>query len=62
VIDLSYARDGSAVTAVTNEGVAIRWNLDPADWLSRACAIANRNLSPEEASRFLGATASRTCP
>jgi WD40 repeat protein len=62
VIDLSYARDGSAVTAVTNEGVAIRWNVDPADWLSRACAIANRNLSPEEASRFLGATASRTCP
>lgn len=62
VTDLSYARDGSALTAVTNEGVAIRWNLNPADWIAKACAIANRNLSPEEASRFLDAKASQTCP
>ena len=62
VIDLSYARNGSTVTAVTDQGVAIRWNLDPKDWLARACAIANRNLSPEEAARFLDAKASRTCP
>ena len=62
VIDLSYARDGSAVTAVTDQGVAIRWNLNPADWLAKACVIANRNLSPEEVSRFLDAKASRTCP
>ena len=62
IIDLSYARDGFAVTAVTDQGMALRWNLDPADWMKRACAIANRRLSPEEHARFLDdASASPPC-
>lgn len=62
VIDLGYARDGSAVTAVTDQGIALRWNLNPADWLAMACTIANRNLTLEERLRFLDdADASETC-
>jgi WD40 repeat protein len=63
VIDLSYARDGGAVTAVTDQAVVFRWNLNPTDWLAMACTIANRDLSAEERTRFLDtASGSPTCP
>lgn len=39
------------------------WRLSPVAWEDRACAIANRNLSPEEWERFLGDEPYReTCP
>ncbi len=63
VTDLRYAQDGSAVTAVTDRGVVLRWNLDADDWLTLACAIANRDVSSEERARFLeGGSSAAICP
>lgn len=37
----------------TDTGVAL-WELDPAAWIDAACAIAGRNLTPEEWSTYIG--------
>lgn len=63
VTDVSYAHNGSAVAAVTDRGVVLHWNLDPVDWVTMACAIANRDVSTEERARFLGgASLASVCP
>lgn len=39
------------------------WNLGTADWIARACAIANRDMSPDERQRFaFDASTTPTCP
>jgi WD40 repeat protein len=63
IVDLSYARDGSAMTAVTDQGVVQRWNLDPDDWVSLACRVANRTVTADEQARLLdGRDAASICP
>ena len=54
ITSLSYATDGTGVTAVTEGGVVLRWNLDVRNWLEEACRVANRQLSAEERARFAG--------
>ncbi|MFL5791415.1 MAG: BTAD domain-containing putative transcriptional regulator [Actinomycetota bacterium] len=43
-----YAPGGTRVVVVSDTGAAWVWNVDPADWLSRACAVAGRNLTLQE--------------
>jgi WD40 repeat protein len=63
IVDLAYASSGAAVTAVTDRGDVLRWDLDPGHWLDLACRIANRDLSAAEIARFMDGTGSQTaCP
>ena len=43
---------------------AVLWDLDPEHWANAACAIAGRNLTPEEWTTFIGdlAVYQATCP
>jgi WD40 repeat protein len=44
-----FTPDGERLFAVYAEhGRAIRWEVDPAAWRSRACAIAGGGLTPEQ--------------
>ena len=43
-----YAPGGTRVVVVSDTGAAWMWNVDPADWLTRACAVAGRNLTLQE--------------
>ena len=43
-----FTSDGSRLFAVYEDGEAIRWEVDPAAWRSRACAITGGGLTPEQ--------------
>jgi WD40 repeat protein len=63
ITTLAYATNGAAVTAVTERGSVLRWDLDFERWLEKACRVANRELSPEETARFMGGAGGQTaCP
>jgi WD40 repeat protein len=63
IITLSFSDDGSTVTALSDQGVVLRWNMAPDAWRDMACAIANRDVSSEERARFLdGGSVSAVCP
>ena len=63
ITTLDYATTGSAVTAATERGSVLRWDLDLEHWLEKACRIANRDFSQEERARFIGAAGTQTaCP
>jgi len=63
IVDLSYARDGSALTAVSEQGVVQRWNLNPDYWVRLACRVANRTMTAEEQARLLdGRDVASICP
>jgi WD40 repeat protein len=49
---LAYAANAAAVTAITDRGGVLRWTLDVSRWVEMACRVANRELSPEERTRF----------
>lgn len=53
----------NATSAATGRLVLIRFDLDPNDLIRRACARANRNLTPAEWTQYVGPTPfSRQCP
>jgi WD40 repeat protein len=50
------------LASVGEDNTIVFWNIGVNDWISRACRIANRNLSPKEWSTYIGASAYRkTC-
>jgi WD40 repeat protein len=50
MVDLSP--DGRQLLVTTEDRVVV-WDVDPASWAERACAIANRTLTTDEWDRFL---------
>jgi WD40 repeat protein len=63
VHDLAFTRDGKTLVSGGADGKLILWDVDLASWKSRACQIANRNLSPREWQRFFPREArGKTCP
>jgi WD40 repeat protein len=60
ITSLAYATSGRAVTAMTERGGVLRWDLDLERWLENACRIANRELSPEERARYMDGAAGPT--
>ncbi len=49
----SYTPDGDSVVVVSDTGAGWVWDVDPAGWLERACAIAGRSLTRQEWQDFL---------
>jgi WD40 repeat protein len=60
----AFSPDGKLLAVAGVETRAMLWNVDPAVWRRRACAIAGRNLSPEEWKLYLpaGTRYRATCP
>lgn len=63
VFAVDYAPDGASFTTGSRDGTARVWQVDVAAWQDAACAIANRNLTPEEWARFVDVgDYAETCP
>jgi len=45
--------DGHSLLVTTPDGQVAVWDVDPSSWVQRACALANRTLTPEEWDRFV---------
>ena len=50
---LFFDLDGRTLHSVGIDGVLWRWDVDPASWRERACALARRGLTTEERRRYL---------
>lgn len=58
---LVFRADGRQLVTAGAGGV-VEWDLDPESWVRKACAVANRALTPGERDQYLGkASASRAC-
>jgi WD40 repeat protein len=60
----AFSPDGKVLAVAGVETRATLWNVDPAVWRRRACAIVGRNLSPQEWTLYLpaGTRYRATCP
>ncbi len=60
---LAFSLDGKWLASAAGEGPIRLWDMDPQSWHVRACLLANRNLTEEEWSFYVGDTPYReTCP
>ena len=58
-----YTPDGSRLIVVYQDGKGFVWPVSLGAWEQHACAVAGRNFTPEEWSRFVGGRSySRVCP
>jgi WD40 repeat protein len=48
-----FTPDGRSVVVISDTGAGWVWDVDPTDWLERACAIAGRSFTPQEWQQFL---------
>ena len=48
-----FTPDGSRLFAVNNNGIAVRWEVDPDVWRQHACAVAGGGLTPEQWERIV---------
>jgi len=63
VNSLVFSLDGKTLYSGSKDGRILLWDLDPNSWQARACRIANRNLTQEEWTRYLGEEPYRkVCP
>ena len=51
---LAFHPDGKSAATGSEDGRLVSWDVDPASWRQQACRIANRNLSYDEWTRFIG--------
>jgi WD40 repeat protein len=60
---LAFSPDGKTLLTTIEDKGLVSWDVDPVSWRRRACEIANRNLTHDEWTRFMGAEPYRaTCP
>jgi WD40 repeat protein len=58
-----YTPDGSNIVVVYSDGSAAVWPVSVGGWMDHACAVARRNFTQEEWSRFVpNQPYQRTCP
>ncbi len=51
--DIDLSPDGRELLMTAADGRGALWDVDPSSWARRACALANRTLTPEEWEEFL---------
>jgi len=49
----AFTPDGTHVIVVSDTGAGWVWDIDPTDWLTRACAAAGRNFTQQEWQQIL---------
>src|SRR5512132_494935 len=49
----SFTPDGRSVVVVSDTGAGWVWDVDPSDWLARACEVAGRSFTQQEWQEFL---------
>jgi DNA-binding SARP family transcriptional activator/WD40 repeat protein len=49
----SFTPDGRSIVVVSDTGAGWVWDVDPSDWLARACQAAGRSLTRQEWQEFL---------
>jgi WD40 repeat protein/serine/threonine protein kinase len=60
---VAFSPDGSQLVSGDQNNTVIVWETALTTWAARACAVANRNLTPSEWERYFGAEPYRaTCP
>ncbi len=52
--NMAFTPDGRYLLVVTDDGTVTRWPVSVAAWEQHACAVAGRNFSREEWSRYVG--------
>jgi hypothetical protein len=63
VADDTPAATGTPRSSTSRAGLAATWDTNPESWIAFACAIAGRNLTPEEwANAFGTGPYHHTCP
>jgi hypothetical protein len=51
---MAFTSDGRRLVTGHSNGEVALWNVDVEGWPVRACAIANRDLTPDEWKTFVG--------
>jgi WD40 repeat protein len=65
LVSVGFAGSASAAGASfnPNQGIATLWNISLASWENQACSIANRNLTRDEWTQFVGSEPfGKVCP
>ncbi|HEY2466573.1 MAG TPA: TIR domain-containing protein [Terracidiphilus sp.] len=63
VNSITFAPGKAMLASVGEEDSIVLWNLDFQDWITHACQIANRDLTPKEWNTYIGTRPYRkTCP
>jgi WD40 repeat protein len=63
VNSIAFEPQKGILASVGEDNSIVLWNVDFDDWITQACGIANRNLTPKEWNTFFGTKSYRkTCP
>jgi WD40 repeat protein len=60
VNSITFEPGKGILASVGHDDSVVLWDVDFQDWISRACQIANRDLTPKEWSAYLGTSSYRT--
>jgi WD40 repeat protein len=59
---LAFSADQKRLISTSTQGILTFWDVSADSWMSRACLVANRDLSDEEQRRFLNGERYYPCP